>query len=258
MKKNNRNKYPLQLNHGKKDVLIFKNLNQMADYGVTIWKDIAWKAIEEQGRFVVALSGGKTPVELYNRLALEKDFPWDKTYVFMVDERFVPYESDDNNYQMINRILLRHVQIPAKNIHPILTLESSSSGSALRYEEDLVSFFKNIDDKYPQFDLILLGIGDDGHTASIFPGSDELSLKETRHLTAAITPSDESKKERITLTFPVLNNAKNIVFLAAGENKAEIVKEIMGSKKSLLPAAMVKPKKGKMLFLLDKSAGSLL
>ncbi len=137
MTRTNKKHNPEQLNVGTKEILVFEKTDWMVDFAVKRWKDAAQKAIEEKERFVVALSGGKTPVDLFMKLADEKDFPWDSTYVFMVDERFVPYESDDNNYKMINCSLLRHLGIPAKNIHPILTTEPTCEDAALRYEKDL-------------------------------------------------------------------------------------------------------------------------
>jgi 6-phosphogluconolactonase len=239
-----------------KEIITLKNIDQIADYAVKKWAEISKKQIINKGCFTVALSGGKTPIALYQKLSDKKTLPWNKTHVFIVDERFVPYESDENNYHMINMTLLRHVNIPAKNVHPILTSELSPETSATKYEKDLISFFKSTQNKLLKFDLILLGIGEDGHTASLFPATP--SLKEKEHLAVAVSPSDKAKKERITLTFPVINNAENIMFLAAGDNKAKVIKEVVERGNTLLPAAMVKPKNGNLFFILDKSAGSLL
>ena len=239
-----------------KEILIFKNIEEITCFAVEKWTDISEKAIKDKDRFTVALSGGKTPVVLYQKLSDKKTLPWGKTDVFMVDERFVPYGNDENNYHMINRILLRHVKIPAKNIYPILTSHPSPRVSAERYEQDLISYFKTQYDKLPRFDLILLGIGEDGHTASLFP--DIASSEEDGHLAVAVSSPDITKEERITLTFPVINNADNIMFLAAGANKAKTIKEVVEKEDSLLPAAMIRPQKGKLFFLLDESAGSLL
>ncbi|GBD97324.1 MAG TPA: 6-phosphogluconolactonase [Nitrospirae bacterium] len=239
-----------------KEIRIFKDIDGMADFAVEKWNEISEKEITGKGCFTVALSGGNTPLTLYRKLSGEKTLPWSKTQVFVVDERFVPYESEENNYHMISRILLRHVNIPAKNIHPVLTSVLTPQTSAAKYEEDLISYFKSSHKKLPQFDLVLLGIGEDGHTASLFPNTP--CLKETRHQAVAVIPSDKSKRERITLTFPVINNSKNIVFLATGENKAEVIKKVIEEEDGSLPAAMVKPQTGKLIFLLDEAAGSLL
>ena len=238
-----------------KEIRIFKDMDGITDFAIEKWDAISGKEITNKGCFTVALSGGGTPVALYRKLSGEKTLPWHKTHVFVVDERFVPYESDENNYHMISRILLRHVNIPAKNIHPVLTSVLTPRTSAAKYEEDLISYFKSSRKKPPQFDLVLLGIGEDGHTASLFPGAP--CLKETMRNVVAVIPSDKSKRERITLTLPVINNSKNIIFLATGENKAGIIKKVIEENTSL-PAAMVKPQTGKLIFLLDEAAGSLL
>ena len=250
------NNSPAALHSEHNEVLIFKDTGLMADFAVKKWEEISEEAIKYKGCFTAALSGGQTPLPLYQKLSGKKSLPWDKTHVFMVDERFVPYESDENNYHMINRTLLRHVSIPPKNVHPILTLEPDAGGSADRYEDGLAAYFRKMDDKYPRFDLILLGIGDDGHTASLFPGTP--SLKETRRLCIAASPPDKTKNKRMTITLPVINNADNIIFFVSGENKSAVIKEIVEGVKSRLPAAMVRPKNGKLLFVLDKGAGSLL
>ncbi len=240
------------MNYNNKEVLIFKNLDMAADYAVRKWTEIAEKAVNEKGSFSVALSGGKTPAALFKKLAKKNKLPWNRTHAFMVDERFVPYHDNNNNYRMINEILMRHVDIPAKNIHPISTTVESPQASALKYERELNSFFRT----RPGFDLILLGIGDDGHTASLFPGTP--SLKEKKHPAIAAPPSGTILSDRITMTFPTINNAENILFMAAGNDKAPVTREVIEEKKSRLPAAMVRPLKCSPVFLLDKAAASLL
>lgn len=239
-----------------KEIHIFSNLKQMANFAIDKWVAISTAAMKDNRGFSAALSGGKTPALLYEKLSVQRSLPWGKTHIFMVDERFVPYGSDENNYHMLNRLLLRHVPIAPKNVHPILTSESLPQGSAARYEKDMLSFCKSARSVLPQFDLILLGIGEDGHTASLFP--DTPALKETSRLVVCVTPPDNIAHERITITFPVINNAHNIIFLAAGESKAKVIKDIVENKDSILPAAMVAPHNGKLIFILDKGAGSLL
>jgi 6-phosphogluconolactonase len=237
-----------------KEILIFKDIGEITDCAVKLWADISEKAIKDRGSFTVALSGGRTPVSLHKALADESGLPWDRTHIFIVDERFVPFDHEDSNYSMIDSALLKHVEIPRENIHPVITEGISPGTSAERYEKDIISFFKTSNTEVPQFDLILLGLGVDGHTASLFP--DTPALKEKGHLTA-VTPSGGSRKERITLTFPIINNADNIIFMITGEDKADVAREVI-EEKSPLPAAMVRPEKGKLYFLLDGRAGSLL
>lgn len=239
-----------------KEILVFESIDRMANHIIGRWTDISEKAIEKKGHFSVALSGGSTPLTLYQKLSERKSLPWGKTHIFMVDERFVPYESQDNNYHMINRTMLCHVVIPANNIHFISTTEITPEGSALRYEDNLLSYSKKTKALCPMIDLVLLGIGNDGHTASLFPGSP--ALEEAKRLAVAATAPDTTNKERITITYEVINNAKNIFFLATGKNKAGAVKDIIEDNESQLPAAKVKPKSGNIFYMLDKDSASLL
>ncbi len=245
------------MNYKNTEILIFRNIEQISDFVIKKWIEISEKAIKDRGQFSVALSGGNTPVALYQRLAGAGEIStWNRTHVFLVDERFVPFKDKESNYRMINRALLSHIEIPGKNIHPVSTSENTPHDSAVKYEEDLISFFNTKPGEFPGFDLILLGIGEDGHTASLFP--DALSLNETERLAVAASPPDKSGKERITLTFPVINNADNILFLICGSNKAVVVDEVLQKKNTELPASMVRPENGRMFFLIDEEAGSLL
>ena len=237
-------------------VLIFRDMDEISAYVLNKWSKAAEEAIRNKKEFTVALSGGKTPVHVYRELSSQKELPWGKTHVFMVDERFVPYENDANNFRMINELLLLHVTIPARNVHPIITSNDSARDCAAKYEDHIAAFFKLSPRSVPRIDLVLLGIGEDGHTASLLPGTE--SLSETSRLVVAVTPREESKTERITLTFPVINNASNILFLAAGKNKAGILREIFLKNNHSLPAAMVKPLSGTAVFLVDEDAGALL
>jgi 6-phosphogluconolactonase len=239
-----------------KEVLIFRDIGKISAYVVEKWAEAAKRAIDRKGEFSVALSGGRTPVHIHRALASQKSLPWEKTHVFMVDERFVPYENEENNFRMINESLLLHVNIPARNIHPIITSKSSARDCAAKYEHDILSFYKLSPGAFPNIDLVLLGIGEDGHTASLFSGT--AALDDTSHIAVSVNPEEESKKERITITFPVINNASSILFLAAGESKAGVLCEIIKMGNKALPAAMVKPRSGAVVYLVDKKAGALL
>jgi 6-phosphogluconolactonase len=240
-----------------REILIFKNIDKLSDYAVEKWKEISKTAVNNRGFFKVAVSGGTTPVTLYKKLsALKNSLLWDKTHIFLVDERFVSHNDSESNYRQLNQTLLRHIKIPGKNIHPVITSEETPQISAVKYEKDLISCFRLEQNQLPKFDLILLGIGEDGHTASLFP--DSPALKESSRLTAAVLQTDITIKKRISLTFPVINNADNIIFLIRGFNKAGVLKEIIEKENRILPAAMVRPKKGRLFFLIDKDAGSLL
>jgi len=240
---------------GKKKIFIFRAREKLYDFLIQKWKEISQEAIKKRGIFTVALSGGETPVEFYQRLADSKNrLAWDKTHIFLADERFVPFDHPDSNYGTIRANLLENVAIPEKNIHPV-TIDRNVEVSAKRYEEKLKKFFQLREEKLPEFDIIILGIGEDGHTASIFPG-DSAPL-ETSHLSLAVH-LDASQHDRVTLTLPVINRARNIAFLVLGQNKARIVKKVLEKPRNKLPASMVRPFNGRVFYLLDKSAGSLL
>lgn len=233
------------------EYFFFKNLNEMWQFMAAKWREIASDAIEGKGYFAVAVSGGKTPVGFYQRLAAISGLPWSKTHIFLVDERFVPLFHPESNYGMLRENLLKKISIPAQNLHYISTLESSPSAAAEIYEEELRAFFKLPEGGVPEFDLILLGIGEDGHTASLFPGSE--ALKERKHLTAPVT-LNRLLRDRVTLTLPVINNAKNVVFLVSGKHKAAVARKLLDEKDHSLPASMVKPEKGRLFFLMESEA----
>jgi len=239
----------------KREVLIFQKIDELYDFLIKKWKEISEKAIEERGIFAVALSGGETPVEFYQRLDDSKNLlAWGKTHIFLADERFVPFDEPDSNYGMIKEALLRHIAIPAENIHSVHIYKTPEM-SAKRYEEEIKIFFRLKEDKFPQFDLIILGIGEEGHTASLFPGDSALS--ETHRLTADVH-LDNERHDRVSLTLPVINHTRNIIFLVLGESKAEIIKQILENPQSCLPVSRVRAENGRLFFLLDKAASLLL
>ncbi len=215
------------------------------------WREISWAAVKERGRFIAALSGGKTPVGFYRHLAGLKGLPWDKTHIFLVDERFVPPSDADSNYRMIRETLLSKIPIAPRNVHPVSTTGLSPEISAEQYEEELKILFGLSTAEIPEFDIILLGVGEDGHTASLFPGSE--LLKEEKRLAASVrlTPG---LHDRITLTLPVLNAARNVFFLVTGKNKTGVLKRLIDEKDRTLPASMVQPVKGSLFLVMDKEA----
>ena len=239
-----------------KTVSIFDDENQMLKYLIERWEDISHKGIERRGYFTVGLSGGKTPIAFYQKLAeWENKSFWKRTHVFLVDERFVSFEDEDSNYRMLRETLLGKIPIPQENIHPITTGKVSLEGSGMEYEKDLKSFFKLSKGQFPNFDLILLGIGEDGHTASLFPGSN--ALNERHRLTAAVV-LDEKRHDRITLTLPVINHAEHVIFFVIGANKAPVLKKIIVGDDQSLPASLVRPESGRLVFVIDRQAGSQL
>ena len=239
-----------------RQIRVLRNNEAVAAFALDKWIEITQKAIAEAGRFTTALSGGNTPITFYQKLSASRHpLPWDRTHIFLTDERFVAPDDKASNYRMINKHLLSRIAIPKENIHPIITEGVLLEKSAEKYEADIRTFFEIGENDIPVFDLITLGIGVDGHTASLFPGTD--SLQETKRLAIPVI-ADASPGERISLSLGVINNAKNICFLVTSKSKADATKEILEDKDSALPAALVKPTQGTVFFLIDQVAASLL
>lgn len=212
-------------------------------------------AVHERGRFSVALSGGNTPRAVYSLLASEHEqLPWDRIHVFFGDERHVPPDHPDSNFRMANESLLSKVPIPEKNIHRIRA-ELDAEAAAAEYDQQLRDFFHVVNHDWPRFDLIFLGIGEDGHTASLFPGSGALAETSRRVVANWVAKFNAF---RITLTFPVLNHAAEAVFLVSGAGKAQILSAILRPGDQNYPAQRVQPENGRLLWMVDQEAGSLL
>ncbi len=207
------------------------------------------KAIMERGVFTIALSGGSTPKLLFELLAQEpykNNIPWKKIVIAFGDERFVPATSDESNYKMAYEALLKHVPVEKENVLRIPTENITPAHAAKLYSDSLKK-------KIKRFDLVLLGIGEEGHTASIFPKSE--LLHDKKHLANAVWVK-EKNMHRISFTLPYINKAKQVLFLVAGESKAAIVKKIFSKKGATLPAAQVKAKETTFWFL-DKAAAGV-
>lgn len=214
----------------------------------------AGAAVAARGVFSVALSGGSTPKPFYSLLSSEyfrTNIDWKRIHFFWADERCVAKEHPDSNFGMAFDLLLSKVPVPKANIHRIPG-ELAPEEAASSYDRDLRTFFGNM---FPRFDLVYLGVGTDGHTASIFPGE-----KAASDFTRAAVPVYVEKlgSHRISLTIPVLNNAATVVFLVTGKSKANIVRDIIEEKNPDLPAAWVKPTNGTSVWLLDLDAAELL
>jgi 6-phosphogluconolactonase len=214
-------------------------------------------AIALRGRFTVALSGGNTPRGVYSLLAEQhKDtLPWDKCFIFFGDERHVPPDHPDSNYRMTREALLSKIPIPEQNVFRVRA-ELPADLAADQYESEQRAFFRLTDGAWPRFDLILLGLGDDGHTASLFPGT--AALKEQSRLVVA-NWVEKFQSYRITFTYPVLYHAAEVVFLVSGKSKSQILKDIFDpAKKGSYPAQAVQPGNGRLLWIADRDAASLL
>ena len=219
----------------------------------------AEKAVTARGRFSVALSGGNTPRDVYRLLASEEYAPmveWQRTHVFWGDERAVPLNDPENNGRMARETLLDHVHIPVNNIHRIQS-QLPPKEAAQEYEKTLHDYFGARGLDLPRFDLLLLGLGAEGHTASLFPHEAPLSERERWVVAYYVEPV---KMWRITLTPPALNAASKVMFLVAGEEKAQAVKQILSEPKQpdLYPAQIIDPPQGQVLWILDRPAGALL
>lgn len=236
-------------------ISLFPNKTTMDGVLVEEWAAVSQEALARQGRFVAALSGGETPVSFYERLAAAgRDLPWEKTHIFQVDERLVPEDHPASNLRLIEAKLLRHVPIPKGNVHAVPAGHDPRAAAA-RYEKEMRLFFGLAEGDLPRFDLILLGLGEDGHTASLFPGSE--GLKETRRLAVeARRPAPDH--DRVSLSLGVLNAGRTVVFLVTGEQKASALKDVLEGPDQQLPAALVRPRDGRVVFLADKGAGRLL
>ncbi|HEY9672991.1 MAG TPA: 6-phosphogluconolactonase [Waterburya sp.] len=207
-------------------------------------------AIQERGQVTIALAGGGTPKPLYEALATQ-NLPWEKIHVFWGDERYVPADHPDSNQGMARQAWLDKVDISEANIHPMPTNGESPAADAAKHESQLREFFQLPQGEFPRLDIILLGIGDDAHTASLFPHTDALKVQD--HL---VTVGNKDGQPRITFTAPLINQARCVMFLVAGESKRPALAQIFAPEADLLtyPARLIQPQ-GELWWLLDEAAG---
>ena len=234
---------------------IFENSSSLhlaaADYFFQTYE----KSIIDHGSFHVALSGGTTPKSLFLILAktpYAEKFNWKNIHVYFGDERFVAQTHDDSNFRMANEALLQHVDIPQSNIHSVNTSLSSAEMAAENYETIMTEFLAKDEQDHPQFDLVLLGLGPDGHTASLFPET-EILLQQTKMCDAVYVKKFDSW--RTSITFPVINHAKHILLLSEGEGKVDIITELVNDSQNnnQYPVQMIKPE-NRMCWYIDKAA----
>ena len=236
----------------EREIVVCQNIAELSRQSAERFSRLVNQSVQVSGRFTVALSGGSTPKHLYSLLAssgYKERIPWDHVHLFWGDERCVPPDHPESNFGMVQEALLSKIKIPAENIHRMAG-EREPQAAAAEYERHLQEFFRLESGALSRFDLILLGIGEDGHTASLFPGSD--ALNETRRLVVA--PFIEKLNSyRLTLTLPVLNNGAEAWFLVTGASKADAVKKVL-SGSSDLPAAKVQPINGKLTWFITQDA----
>lgn len=243
-----------------KELVVCRDGEELCQQAAERFVRLAGEAVSATGRFTVALSGGTTPQRLYSLLASDQFQPlmaWSKVHFFFGDERCVPPDHPDSTYGMVRVALLAPAPIPWENVYPILTEKGDAQSVAAEYEKTLKTFFGLTEGQKPRFDLILLGMGTDGHTASLFPGS--TALEESGRLVTA-NYVEKLQAHRITLTFPAINQAANIIFLISGQSKASVLKEVLeGQDQPMrLPSQRIAPVEGKLLFMVDQAAGSKL
>jgi 6-phosphogluconolactonase len=242
----------------KPEVKYFSSLEALSQEAARHFCQRVREGVADKGIFTLVLSGGSTPRRLYEILSqppLLRELPWPRIHFFWGDERYVPSDHRDSNFAMAHASLLSRIPVPETNVHPVEISEQSGPETAFDYEEKIRVFFQapnpletplspeqNISP--PSFDLVLLGLGQDGHTASLFPG--DSALEEKRHWTAWVPrPGQPPDHPRITLTLPIINQADEVLFLVSGEGKKEIVQTTLEDPmkaQSLYPAARVKPR----------------
>jgi 6-phosphogluconolactonase len=238
----------------KNKIQVYPAAEELSEAAAEFIIHTAKNAVDNKGRFVISLSGGHTPEQLYillSKPSFRDQMPWKKTFVFWGDERCVPSNDKQNNANMARTSLLDHIDIPSLNIHPI-PVDLPPAEAAHEYENTIRNFFH---EEAPCFDLILLGLGENGHTASLFPGTDVVS--ENERLVKEVYLA-EQKMFRITMTAILINQAYNIVFLVEGEGKAVILDTVLNTsyQPDKYPAQLIIPVNGNLYWFVDKTAAS--
>ena len=243
------------------DIRIFADAKILSRRAAEVILQQITAGLQTKKHFTLALCGGTTPKLLYALLAADDSFnsrvPWHRVHFFWGDERIVPPDHPESNYRTAANTLLCKVPVPPANIHRMKTEEPDPFKAAQDYEQELRIFFRLETGQLPRFDCVLLGMGSDGHTASLFPGTAAL-----RHADRLVVANwvEQFETYRITLTAPVLNNADWIIFLVSGAQKAEALQQVLEGNKQpeRYPAQLIRPTHGKLLWLVDQAAASRL
>ncbi|HEY8561326.1 MAG TPA: 6-phosphogluconolactonase [Pyrinomonadaceae bacterium] len=245
-----------------KQIKVFANIEELNNFAAEKFIEIGNEAIKKRAAFTVALAGGSTPKALYRLLAAEpfsKRIDWSRIYFFLGDERNVPADDAESNFRMISESLFEPLRIPQTNIFPWRAGEKPPEETAKEYEIAMSWIFVEDEQEKtrPVFDLILLGMGADGHTASLFPYTEALSVSDRF---AVANPVEKLCATRLTLTYPVINYAANVIFLVAGAEKAETLKAVLEGDfaPEKYPSQNVLPRNGNLFWLVDGGAASLL
>jgi len=240
------------------EVRIFRDLHELSAFAAMRFAELAVTCVEEQGRFAACLSGGSTPRETFALLAEEphrSSVPWESVHIFWGDERCVPLKHPDNHFTMTSGLFLEHVGIPASNVHRMRGEAAEPRAAAAEYQAMLEAFFSLSRGGVPRFDHIFLGLGEDGHTASLYPGTPGLEEKSAL-VVAQYVPQRE--QFRLTVTLPVLCNGADVVFLAAGETKSHALRSVLQKydHEQDVPARKVRPVDGRLSWFVDEAASA--
>ena len=241
----------------KREIQIFENAEAVSRTAAEMMASLARQKLKSKDYFAVALSGGSTPKNMFAILAndagMREQMPWDSVHFFWGDERHVPPDHTDSNYRMTNDAMLSRVPVPAENIHRIRAENPDAGKAAEDYEQELREFFGTAPEQLPAFDCVFLGMGPDGHTASLFPGTE--ALNERKRLVVS-NWVDKFQSYRITMTAPVLNNADLVIFLVSGEEKAESLRVVLEGKNQTdrFPSQLIRPTQGRLVWLVDQAA----
>jgi 6-phosphogluconolactonase len=235
----------------RKKLKIFPNKTILIEKALNLVLKKLNTALETKEKCAIALSGGSTPKPLYQALA-RQTLDWEKMHIFWGDERYVGADHPDSNQNMAGQAWLNHVPIPRENIHPMPTQSHDPALDAQKYEAELRQWFKVSEPEFPRFDMVLLGMGDDGHTASLFPHTEALTVRDR-----CITVGNKDGQPRLTFTAPLINHADCVIFLVAGVSKRPALAQIFAPDASALayPSRLIQPQ-GELWWLLDQAAGA--
>lgn len=233
-------------------VEVLSNKTALIDRSVALIVEKIQSAIAQRGTCTIALSGGSTPKPIYEAIA-GHDLPWDNLHVFWGDERYVAPDHPDSNQRMAREAWLDRVPFPPENLHPMPSQGQDPESDAQAYDQHLQAFFGLESGQFPQFDIMLLGMGDDGHTASLFPQTEALEVCDR-----SVTVGNKDGDPRITLTVPVLNLSRTIIFAVAGENKQAALAQVFAPEgdEATYPSRLIQPVDGEIYWLLDAAAGA--
>jgi 6-phosphogluconolactonase len=247
----------MQATESTPNVEVFDDPEQVARSAARRFVELAREAIDEKGTFSVALSGGSTPRRIYELLAGEEfrqQVSWAGVHVFFGDERTVPPDHADSNYRMANEAMLSRLPIPFENVHRMNGV-GDAAANASEYESELRGFFG--DSAWPRLDLVMLGMGDDGHTASLFPGTAALDEQQRWVVANWVEKFDTW---RITLSVPAINAARHVLFLVTGAGKAGRLREVLRGERApaRLPSQLIQPRGGTLEWFIDRAAAAQL